>query len=122
MPPGHERLTAEGTSRTSPLPGRRAVAHCAAVVTGEGRIDGQTLAGKLPAVVAARSAPRRVYGVVGQSLLTQEERLRLGLEQVVVLGQLSDEDPSRDAVLSKRLAAVAGELIGRQVGSLAAGR
>ena len=94
-----------------------AVADCAAVVTGEGRIDGQTLAGKLPAVVAARSAPRPVHAVVGQSLLTQEERRRLGLQEVVALGELTDEDPSRDPVLSRHLAAVAGELIGRQVGS-----
>jgi glycerate kinase len=100
-----------------------AVVDCVAVVTGEGRIDGQTLAGKLPAVVAARSAPRPVSAVVGQSLLTPEQRRRLGLEQVVALGELTDEDPSRDPDLSRRLAAVAGELIGRQVRSLAvAGR
>ncbi|WP_448618416.1 glycerate kinase [Geodermatophilus sp. URMC 65] len=97
-----------------------AVADCAVVVTGEGRMDGQTLAGKLPAVVAARSVPRVVSAVVGQSLLTPEERRRLGLEQVVALGELTDEDPSRDPDLSRRLAAVAGGLIGRQVRSLAA--
>ena len=97
-----------------------AVADCAAVVTGEGRMDGQTLAGKLPAVVAARSAPRTVSAVVGQSLLTPEERRRLGFEQVVALGELTDMDPSRDPDLSRHLAAVAGELIGRQVRSLAA--
>jgi glycerate 2-kinase len=97
-----------------------AVSDCAAVVTGEGRIDGQTLAGKLPAVVAARSAPRRAYAVVGQSLLTNEERQQLGLEQVVALDQLSEADSSRDPELSRHLAAVAGELIGRQVRSPAA--
>jgi glycerate 2-kinase len=96
-----------------------AVADCAVVVTGEGRMDGQTLAGKLPAV-AARSAPRPVSAVVGQLLLTPEGRRRLGLEQVVALGELTDEDPSRDPNLSRRLAAVAGGLIGRQVRSLAA--
>jgi glycerate kinase len=94
-----------------------AVADCAAVVTGEGRMDGQTLAGKLPAVVAARSAPRPVHAVVGQSLLTDGERRRLGLQEVWALGELTDEDPSRDPDLSKRLAAVAGALIGRQVRS-----
>ncbi|MGY1783522.1 glycerate kinase [Geodermatophilus sp. SYSU D00698] len=97
-----------------------AVADCAAVVTGEGRMDGQTLAGKLPAVVATRSAPRPVSAVVGQSLLTPDERRRLGLDQVVALGELTDGDPRRDAELSRRLAAVAGELIGRQVRSRAA--
>jgi glycerate 2-kinase len=92
-----------------------AVADCAVVVTGEGRIDGQTLAGKLPAVVAARSAPRPVHAVVGQSLLTEDERRRLGLEQVIGLCELSDADPSRDPELSRRLAALAGERIGRQL-------
>jgi glycerate 2-kinase len=48
-----------------------AVSDCTVVMTGEGRIDGQILAGKLPAVVAARSARRPVYAVVGQSLLTE---------------------------------------------------
>ncbi|MDQ3896572.1 MAG: glycerate kinase [Actinomycetota bacterium] len=97
-----------------------AVADCAAVVTGEGRIDGQTLAGKLPAVVAARSAPRPVHAVVGQSLLTDAERWRLGLQEVLALGELTDEDPSQDPDLSKRLAAVAGALIGQQVRTLTA--
>jgi glycerate 2-kinase len=92
-----------------------AVADCAAVVTGEGRIDGQTLAGKLPAVVAARSAPRPVHAVVGQSLLTEEERRHLGLQEVVALDALTDADPSRDPGLSRHLAAVAGERIGRQL-------
>src|SRR3954452_6367396 len=96
-----------------------AVADCAAVVTGEGRIDGQTLAGKLPAVVAARSAPRRAYAVVGQSLLSDEQRQQLGLEQVVALGQLSEADSTRDVALSRRLAALAGERIGRQIRSQA---
>jgi glycerate 2-kinase len=95
-----------------------AVADCAAVVTGEGRIDGQTLAGKLPAVVAARAAPRMVHAVVGQSLLTETERRRLGLEQVIALGELTDADPSRDPVLSRRLAAAAGALVGRRIRSV----
>ena len=101
----------------------RAVADCQVVVTGEGRIDAQTLSGKLPAVVAARSAPRPVYAVVGQSLLSDDERQQLGLEQVLALGELSDTDPSRDPALSRRLAAVAGEHLGRDVYSpVVAGR
>ena len=99
------------------------MADCQVVVTGEGRIDAQTLAGKLPAVVAARSAPRPVHAVVGQSLLSDEEREQLGLEQVFALGEMSDADPSRDPALSRRLAAVAGELLGRSVSSpVVAGR
>ncbi len=100
-----------------------AVSDGAAVVTGEGRMDGQTLAGELPAVVAARSAPRRVHAVVGQSLLTKDERLRLGPDEVVALGELTDEDPHRDPDLARRLAAVAEALISRQVrATTAAGR
>jgi glycerate kinase len=92
-----------------------AVADCAVVVTGEGSIDGQTLAGKLPAVVAARSAPRPVHAVVGRSLLTPDEQRRLGLGEVVALRDLTDADPSRDPDLSRHLAALAGERIGRRV-------
>jgi glycerate kinase len=40
------------------------------VITGEGRIDDQTLQGKLPLVVAQRSAPRHVHVVVGRNDLT----------------------------------------------------
>ncbi len=72
-----------------------AVADCAAVVTRQGRIDGQMPAGKLAAVVA-RAVPRPVYGVVGQSLLAHDERHRLGLRQVFALADVDDPDPSRD--------------------------
>jgi len=95
-----------------------AVANCTAVITGEGRMDRQTLAGKLPAVVAARSAPRPVHAVVGRSLLSEDERRRLGVEQVHALSELSDVDSSQDPALSRRLAAKAGELIGQQLRSL----
>jgi glycerate kinase len=37
------------------------------VITGEGRLDHQTLAGKLPAVVAQRAAPTPVIAVVGRN-------------------------------------------------------
>src|SRR4051812_36766236 len=94
-----------------------AVADCQAVVTGEGRIDAQTLAGKLPGIVAARSAPRPVHAVVGQSLLFDDQRQQLGLEQVIALSQLSDADSTRDAALSRDLATLAGERIGRQIRS-----
>ncbi|WP_138732572.1 glycerate kinase [Modestobacter excelsi] len=92
-----------------------AVADCAAIVTGEGCIDGQTLAGKLPAVVASRAAPRPVFAVVGQSLLTDDERHRLGLRQVFALADLSDADPSRDPALSRRLAEEVGTLLGQRL-------
>ena len=37
------------------------------VITGEGRLDHQTLQGKLPAAVALRAAPTRVIAVVGRN-------------------------------------------------------
>lgn len=43
--------------------------HCAQadlVITGEGRLDTQTLSGKLPAVVARRASPKPVVAVVGK--------------------------------------------------------
>jgi glycerate kinase len=88
-----------------------AVASCDAVITGEGRLDTQTLGGKLPAVVAARSAPRPVYAVVGQSQLSNTEQRRLGIQEVHALTELSDTDSSHDPALSRRLAAVASEAI-----------
>ncbi|WP_218938389.1 glycerate kinase [Modestobacter altitudinis] len=92
-----------------------AVVDCTAVVTGEGRIDGQTLAGKLPAVVASRAIPRPVYAVVGQSLLADDECQRLGLRQVVALADLDAADSSRDPELSRRLTEQAGTLIGQRL-------
>jgi glycerate 2-kinase len=96
-----------------------AVVSCDAVITGEGRMDAQTIGGKLPAVVAARSAPRPVYAVVGQSQLSDAEQRHLGIREVHALDALSDTDPSRDPALSRRLAAVAGERIAYSLRALA---
>lgn len=45
---------------------------CDVVITGEGSIDEQTLAGKLPAAVARRSGARQIIAVAGRSLLPRE--------------------------------------------------
>lgn len=92
-----------------------AVAGCDAVVTGEGRMDEQTLSGKLPAVVAQRSRPRPVHAVVGQTRLDDEGARRLGLASIHPLDALTTADPSCDPVLSKALAAHAGEHIGHEI-------
>lgn len=58
---------------------------CAAtVVTGEGRLDAQTLRGKVVAVVAQRSAAARVpcAAIVGSSTLTPPQVGRLGIEVI----------------------------------------
>src|SRR3954452_9911995 len=77
-----------------------------------------TLGGKLPAVVAARSAPRPVYAVVGQSQLSNTEQRRLGIQEVHALTELSDTDSSHDPALSRRLAAVASEAIAHSARAL----
>ncbi len=92
-----------------------AVAGCDAVVTGEGGLDAQTLQGKLPAVVAQRSAPRPVYAVVGQSQVGAAEQAALGLRGVVALTDLTDRDPRVDPALSAELAEEAGRRIGREL-------
>lgn len=47
----------------------RRIAHADVVITGEGRLDSQTLEGKAPARVAelARAAGKRVFAIVGQA-------------------------------------------------------
>ena len=95
------------------------VADCDAVVTGEGGMDSQSLYGKLPAVVAHRSAPRPVYAVVGQSQVTADEQARLGVRDIYSLTTMTEADPRIDPTLSKSLAATAGRRIGQGLRALA---
>jgi glycerate kinase len=96
-----------------------AVVDCDAVITGEGRIDGQTLAGKLPCVVAARSGDRTVFAVVGRNDLTSEEERRLGLAGVHALTDMSVHDPSRDREQTRQLLSDAGRAVGHRIRALA---
>ncbi len=73
------------------------------VITGEGRLDSQTLAGKTPVGVAAAAARAGapVVAVAGQCALSPAELATLGIRAVYSLTELA-EDPSRsmhDAVL-----------------------
>ncbi len=86
---------------------------CAAVVTGEGASDAQTLSGKLPARVAARCRDLPVHLVVGASELTPDQADRLGVDSVTALVDLTDGDPYRDPALSQRLLEQVGERLGR---------
>ncbi len=56
------------------------------VITGEGRLDAQTLQGKVVAGVMARCVPRGipVHAVVGQCALEQQQIIELGLADVHV--------------------------------------
>lgn len=62
-----------------------AVRQASFVVTGEGRIDSQTLAGKAPAEVARRTAAaqRPCDAVVGENRLTDAQQKDLGLRTIV---------------------------------------
>lgn len=70
----------------------RALADSASVITGEGRIDAQTLEGKAVAAVSARAGRRGIPcdAVVGVDRLRAEERERLGLRQVLEARTLAE--------------------------------
>lgn len=81
LQPGAELVLAE-IGFEERLPG------AALVVTGEGRIDSQTLAGKAPAVVAARCRAGGVpcAAIVGSDGLSPRERAALGLVAILEAG------------------------------------
>ncbi|MBT2597121.1 glycerate kinase [Arthrobacter sp. ISL-72] len=76
---------------------------CAVVITGEGSIDEQTLAGKLPAAVARRSGTLPIIGVAGRSLLPEERWSEMALTRVYTLAEYTDQDSSKDSRLSAAL-------------------
>ncbi len=79
---------------------------CDLVITGEGRIDDQTLHGKLPAIVARRAGPIpvvAVVAVVGRSDLTDTARHAMGLAAVHAIADQTDRNPADDPALSAQL-------------------
>ncbi|MDQ0849996.1 glycerate kinase [Arthrobacter sp. B3I9] len=87
--------------------------NCDIIITGEGSLDEQTLAGKLPAAVARRSGQRTVIAVAGRSLLPKERWADMDLTRVYTLAEYTDRDSSRDPELSARLL----RQIGRDIGT-----
>jgi glycerate 2-kinase len=85
---------------------------CDVVITGEGSIDEQTLAGKLPAAVARRSGARPVIAAAGRSLLPRERWSELALKRVYTLAEYTDQDSSKDPELSAALLRRIGKDIG----------
>lgn len=81
---------------------------CDLVITGEGRMDDQTLHGKLPAIVARRAAPIPTIAVVGRSDISEPARLTMGLTAVHAITDLTEQDPATDPALSARLLEKAG--------------
>ncbi|WP_420179866.1 glycerate kinase [Paenarthrobacter sp. TA1.8] len=76
---------------------------CDVVITGEGSIDEQTLAGKLPAAVARRSGARPIIAVAGRSLLPKERWSEMALTHVYTLTEYTSQDSSKDPELSAAL-------------------
>ena len=76
---------------------------CDLVITGEGRIDDQTLNGKLPAIVARRAGPVPVVAVVGRSDLSDHARHSMGSSAVHAIADHTDANPATDPGLSARL-------------------
>lgn len=76
---------------------------CDVVITGEGSIDEQTLADKLPAAVARRSGSRPIIAVAGRSLLPRERWSEMALTRVYALTEYTERDSARDPALSAAL-------------------
>lgn len=79
------------------------VQDCDIVITGEGSIDEQTLAGKLPAVVAERASTLQLIMVAGQSSLSRSHWSDSALNHVYTLDQYTDQDTSSDPDLSTEI-------------------
>jgi glycerate kinase len=89
-----------------------AVAGARLVVTGEGRLDAQTLRGKAPAGVAARArAP--VVAVTGQCELTPAELRSAGIAAVYALTDI-EPDPARCLANAAPLVTTVAERLGKE--------
>lgn len=87
------------------------VKDCDLVITGEGRMDGQTLQGKLPAIVARRSGAVPVIAVVGRSDISPGDLEKLGIQAVFALTARTDRNPAGDPELSAQLLAEVGRTL-----------
>jgi len=76
-------------------------ADCVLLVTGEGRMDNQTLAGKRPAEVARRSQP--LVAIVGRSDLSAAAQPEIELAEVHTQGRAHDSNPIADPAQSPDL-------------------
>jgi glycerate 2-kinase len=85
------------------------------VVTGEGSLDEQSLAGKAPVGVASAAARAGVpvVAVAGRSLLSQARLRQAGISAVYPLADL-EPDPARSMANAAQLLRVVGERIGRE--------
>ncbi|MEF3120366.1 glycerate kinase [Kocuria flava] len=88
-------------------------AGCDLVITGEGKLDTQTLSGKLPLVVTRRANPVPVIAVVGHNALDTDRLPAHGIEKVYALSTMTDQDSATDACLSAALLRQTGQHIAR---------
>jgi glycerate kinase len=88
----------------------------ALVVTGEGSLDTQTLAGKAPAGVARAAAQRGVpvVAVVGRSTLTEGQLATIGISRVYPLSDL-EPDLARSSAEAGALLQRVGQALAREV-------
>ncbi|NVN49730.1 glycerate kinase [Mycolicibacterium hippocampi] len=82
------------------------------VITGEGRLDDQTLAGKLPAAVLQRAALLPVVAVVGRDELRSDRERFVAIHAVA---DLTDVDTASDRIRTSELLRVIGARIGRSL-------
>lgn len=88
------------------------------VVTGEGSLDEQSVAGKLVAVVCRRAAGTPVAAIVGRSTLGAEPAKAMRLRAVVSLNQLTDADTASDPTLTAQLLEQAGAQVAESFSTL----
>src|SRR5271170_2124721 len=93
----------------------------ALVITGEGSLDTQTLAGKAPAGVAQAAARRGIPVVVvaGRSTLTERQLAQAGIAAVYPLSDL-EPDPARSSAEASVLLRRVGQALAREVQAVTA--
>ncbi|GAB2598946.1 glycerate kinase [Kocuria himachalensis] len=91
------------------------VAGCDLVITGEGKLDTQTLSGKLPVVVARHAGPVPVIAVVGHNALGTDRLPAHGIKQVYALSAMTEADSATDPELSAALLRETGQRIARHL-------
>lgn len=84
---------------------------CDLVITGEGRMDDQTLEGKLPAIIARRAGQVPIIAVVGRSDISPAVLQQMGIEAVHAIVDHTDRDPAGDPTLTKGLLEQLGRTI-----------
>lgn len=89
----------------------QALEGCDLVITGEGKLDEQTLSGKLPLVVARRAAPVTVFAVVGHNALEVDQLPGHHIQRIYALSGMTNQDSTKNPALSAELLTQLGRQI-----------